>query len=296
MTGASRLGQRHMEQAGRVNTTQAGDWVLLLGPDDKRFLIRLVPGQQHHTHRGFIVHNAMIGQPYGTSIRTQLGHPFLLLQPSTFDLVMHVKRISQIVYPKEIGYILLRLNIIPGARVVEAGTGSGALTLALSRFVRPDGRVYSYEERDDMLALARKNLERVGALDMVELKQRDIRAGFDERGVDALFLDVREPWLFMQQAHAALKGGGFFGSLVPTTNQLSEMLQEMENAGGWLDIEVTEILMRHYKPVGERLRPEDRMVAHTGFLLFARAVAKETGAEVESTEQGTDEREAQRGE
>ncbi len=278
-----------------ANTAQAGDWVLLLAMDRsaKRFLIRLTPGQQMHTHRGFIRHDEIIGQPFGSPLKTQLGHRYLLLQPSTFDLVMHVKRISQIIYPKEIGYILLRLNIIPGAKVVEAGTGSGALTLALARFVRPDGRVYSYEERDDMIELARKNLERVGALDAVELKQRDIRTGFDERGADALFLDVREPWLFLGQAHAALKGGGFFGSLVPTTNQLGDLLQEMETAGGWADIEVTEILMRNYKPVAERPRPEDRMIAHTGYLLFARSVVSAAVPEEPIT---TDEVEAADGE
>lgn len=256
-----------------MNTAQADDLVLLLSPDEKRFLVRLTAGAQLHTHRGYIAHDALIGQTFGSAVQTQLGHSFLLLQPSTFDLVMHIKRASQIVYPKEIGYILLRMNIVPGARVVEAGTGSGALALALARAVGPNGRVFSYEERDDMLTLARKNLERAGVLDIVELKQRDIRAGFDERGADALFLDVREPWLFLAQAHAALKGGGFFGSLVPTTNQLSDLLQEMERLGDWADIEVLEILMRRYKPIAERLRPEDRMVAHTGYLLFARSVA-----------------------
>ena len=256
-----------------MNTAQADDLVLLLSPDEKRFLVRLTAGAQLHTHRGYIAHDALIGQTFGSAVQTQLGHSFLLLQPSTFDLVMHIKRASQIVYPKEIGYILLRMNIVPGARVVEAGTGSGALALALARAVGPNGRVFSYEERDDMLTLARKNLERAGVLDIVELKQRDIRAGFDERGADALFLDVREPWLFLAQAHAALKGGGFFGSLVQTTNQLSDLLQEMERLGDWADIEVLEILMRRYKPIAERLRPEDRMVAHTGYLLFARSVA-----------------------
>ena len=264
-----------------MTTAQAGDWILLLAQDRsaKRFFLRLILGQQLHTHRGFIRHDDVIGQPFGSFVKTQLGQRFLLLQPSTFDFVMHVKRISQIIYPKEIGYILLRLNIVPGARVVEAGTGSGALTLALSRFVQPNGRVYSYEERDDMFALARKNLDRGGVLDVVELKQRDIRAGFDERGVDALFLDVREPWLFIAQAHAALKSGGFFGSLVPTANQVSDLLQEMETAGGWADIEVIEILMRKYKPVAERLRPEDRMIGHTGYLLFARAIERAELAE-----------------
>jgi tRNA (adenine57-N1/adenine58-N1)-methyltransferase len=275
-----------------VNTAQADDLVLLIAPDEKRFLIRLMPSQQLHTHRGYIPHDAIIGQPFGAAVKTQLGIRFLLLQPSTFDLVMHIKRASQIVYPKEIGYILLRMNIVPGARVIESGTGSGGLTLALSRFVRPGGHVFTYEEREDMIELARKNLERIGALDVVELKQRDIRAGFDERSVDALFLDVREPWMFLAQAHAALKGGGFFGSLVPTANQLTDLLREMESFGGWTDVEVIEILMRQYKPVADRLRPEDRMVAHTGYLLFARAVIRErsrtetAGAEIEEGPDG----------
>ena len=257
-----------------MNTAQSNEFVLLIGPDDKRFLVRLTPGQRLDTHHGFIPHDVIIGQPFGSRVKTQLDHAYLLLQPATYDLVMRVKRASQIVYPKEVGYIIVRMNILPGARVVEAGTGSGALTLALARCVRPNGCVYSYEERADMLELAHKNLERAGALDVVELKQRDIRAGFDERDADALFLDVREPWLFLAQAHAALKGGGFFGALVPTTNQVSDILQEMETRGGWADLQVVEILVRHYKPVAERLRPEDRMVGHTGYLLFARAMAK----------------------
>jgi tRNA (adenine57-N1/adenine58-N1)-methyltransferase len=275
-------------ERGIVNTAQPNEIVLLISPDEKRYAVRLTPGQRLDTHDGYILHDAIIGQPFGVRVKTQLGHAYVLLQPSTYDLVMRVKRISQIVYPKEIGYIVLRMNIVPGARVVECGTGSGALTLALARLVRPNGRVYTYEERDDMLALARKNLERAGALDVVELKQRDIRAGFDERDADALFLDVREPWLFLAQAHAALKGGGFFGALVPTTNQVSDILQEMERIGGWAELEVIEIFTRHYKPNAERLRPEDRMVAHTGYLIFARALQKsdvrgqtsETGEEV----------------
>lgn len=271
-----------------MNTAQPNEMVLLVSPDEKRYAVRLVSGQRLDTHHGYILHDAIIGQPFGTTIKTQLGHAYLLLQPSTYDLVMHVKRISQIVYPKEIGYILLRMNIVPGTRVVECGTGSGALTLALARMVRPNGRVYSYEERDDMLTLARKNLERAGVLDVVELKARDIRAGFDEREADALFLDVREPWLFLAQAHAALKGGGFLGSLVPTTNQVSEILQEMERLGGWAEIEVVEILTRHYKPVAERLRPQDRMVAHTGYLIFARAVQDEIREQRLEIEEGGD--------
>jgi tRNA (adenine57-N1/adenine58-N1)-methyltransferase len=195
-----------------------------------------------------------------------------LLQPSTLDLIMQVKRTSQIIYPKEVGYLLLKMNIFPGQHVVEAGTGSGALTLALARAVQPGGRVHTYEEREEFQENARKNIERVGLAPFVDFKVRDIREGFDERDANALFLDVREPWLFLQQAHAALAGGGFFGALVPTTNQVSDVLAEMERLGRWIEVEVSEILHRFYKPNAERLRPADRMVAHTGYLIFARKV------------------------
>jgi tRNA (adenine57-N1/adenine58-N1)-methyltransferase len=270
-----------------VNTPQLNDLVLLLSPDEKRYLIRLMPNGRIDTNRGYILHNDMVGKEFGTHVKTHMKHNFMLLRPSTSDLVMHTKRISQIIYPKEIGYIILKLNVIPGARIVEAGTGSGGLTMAMARAVAPNGCIYTYEARDDMQANARKNLERTGVLANVEMKLRDIREGFDERDADSLFLDVREPWMFLAQAHAALKSGGFFGSLVPTTNQLSDLLQEMENLGGWADIEVLEILARYYKPVPDRLRPQDRMIAHTGFLLFARAVQKnkiepETKAETET--------------
>jgi tRNA (adenine57-N1/adenine58-N1)-methyltransferase len=255
-----------------MKTTRPGDMVLLLAPDGKRFIQRLTLGQQIHTHLGFMTHDSLVGLVPGSLIKTQIGHSFVLLQPSTLDLVMHVKRTSQIVYPKEIGYILLKMNIVPGTCVVEAGTGSGALTLALARAVQPAGKVYSYEEREEMQANARKNLERAGAIEFVDFKVRDIRAGFDEHDADALFLDVREPWLFLAQAHSALCGGGFFGALVPTTNQVSDVLEEMERLGGWVEVEVSEILHRFYKTNAERLRPSDRMVGHTGYLIFARAV------------------------
>jgi tRNA (adenine57-N1/adenine58-N1)-methyltransferase len=261
-----------------MKTTQPGDMILLLAPDGKRILQKLTPGQQIHTHLGFMTHDSLTGLVYGSLVKTQLGHSFVLLKPSTLDLVMHVKRTSQIVYPKEIGYLLLRMNIVPGTRVVEAGTGSGALTLALARAVQPTGKVYSYEEREGMQANARSNLERASAAEFVEFKVRDIRAGFDERDADALFLDVREPWLFLAQAHAALTGGGYLGSLVPTMNQVSDVLGEMERLGGWIEIEVSEILHRFYKTNAERLRPADRMVAHTGYLIFARAVTARVGA------------------
>jgi tRNA (adenine57-N1/adenine58-N1)-methyltransferase len=152
--------------------------------------------------------------------------------------------------------------------------------------VRPDGQVYSYEKRDDMLRVAAKNLANAGLEHMVELRERDVAdAGFDEREVDALFLDVRTPWLYLDHAREALAQGGFFGAIVPTTNQVSALVEFLD-ARGFHDIEVCELLLRSYKPVPQRLRPTDRMVAHTGFLTFARRLADSALPDVAGEDQG----------
>ena len=258
-----------------MTIAQAGDVVQLVGREQKHFILRLIPGQQLHTHRGILAHDALIGQTLGTEVFTHLGHPFFLLQPSTDDLVREIKRNSQIVYPKDIGFILMKLSVRPGVTVVEAGTGSGGLTTVLAQAVGPTGRVISYEVREDMQNLGRKNLERVGLADRVTFKLRDIASGFDETDAYALFLDVPNPWDYTGQSYRALRSGGFFGSLVPTANQVSELLVSMRREG-FEFVEVCEVFLRYYKPVPERLRPTDRMVAHTGFLIFGRPVIRST--------------------
>lgn len=253
-----------------------GDTVLLVGEDGKRVLVQLQRGGQWHTHRGYIQHDAILDQPLGRMVVTQLGQAFLVLEPSTHDLIRYIKRSTQIIFPKDAAYLVQRLNLFPGRRIVEAGTGSGGLTIALARAVMPTGRVYSYEERLKMSNLAARNLARFGLLDYVELKVQDVAEGFAEREVDAVFLDLREPWQHLDKVREALKDGGFFGSLLPTTNQVSELLRGLE-AQGFLDLEVQELLLRNYKPLADRLRPADRMVAHTGFLVFARKINLATG-------------------
>ncbi len=251
-----------------------GDLLLLLGKDGKRFIVRLSPGAVLHTHRGFIKHDDIIGQPLGGQVASHLEYPFYLLRPSIHDSIMSIKRESQIIYPKESGYVLLKMNVVPGSRVIEAGTGSGALTIALAQGVMPTGKVYSYERREDMIDVATHNLSRLELLQYVELKCRDIVQGFDEKEVDALFMDLREPHLYLTQAREALAGGGFFGALVPTTNQVSALLEGLQREN-FVDLEVSEIFLRRYKTVPARLRPEDRMVAHTGYLVFARPLREE---------------------
>jgi tRNA (adenine57-N1/adenine58-N1)-methyltransferase len=240
-----------------------------MGRDQKTSVIRLEPGTEFHTHRGTIAHDDLIGLPWGTQTTTHLGVPLLLLRPSTDDLVRNLKRTTQIVYPKDAGYILMKTSIAPGCRVIEAGTGSGGLTLVFARAVGPKGRVMSYDSRPDVQELARENLQQLGLADRVTFKIRDIAKGFDERGVDALFLDLPNPWDYLGQAHAALTGGGFLGSILPTANQVINLIGALESAD-YGRIEVEEMLLRPYRTASARLRPKDRLTPHTGYLVFAR--------------------------
>mgnify|MGYP000880654971 CR=1 FL=1 len=265
------------------NRVQAGDIVLLVGKDHREFMFKVTPGQLMQTHRGIIQHDTLIGERWGQTIGTHLNYPYQLLPPSLDQLVRGIRRNTQIIYPKEIGYLLMKMNVGPGTRIIEAGTGSGGLTLALARMVMPHGHVYTYEARQEMSQNAQDNLARLGLNEYVTFKVRDIRDGFDECGVDALFLDVREPCEYLEQAHAALKGGGFFGALVPTANQVIELLTAL-NAYPFGFIEVEELLLRTYKPVPGRFRPNDTMVGHTGFLTFARALIAEAGPDMPESE------------
>jgi tRNA (adenine57-N1/adenine58-N1)-methyltransferase len=260
-----------------MDVAKENDLVLLIGQDRKQFIQRLKAGGQLQTHRGIVRHDDLLGQPLGREIRSHLDYPFVIVEPSTFDLITLLKRTTQIMYPKDIGYVLVKLNVMPGSRVVEAGTGSGGLTLALARAVGGGGRVYSYEVRQDILELAQKNLDGLGLADAVEFKLRDIAEGLDERDVDALFLDVRRPWAYLEQVIEALKDSGFFGAILPTTNQVVELIRALEAVQTFAQIEVEEILVRPYKAVPTRMRPMDRMVAHTGYLIFARKVSREVG-------------------
>lgn len=248
-----------------------GDLAQLVSAQNKRFTIRLTPDAELHTHRGILKHNDLIGVPWGTQIISHLGSPFIIIQPTLSDILLDIKRNTQILYPKDIGYILVTMGIGPGNQVLEAGTGSGSLTTALAYMVGQSGKVVSYESRPEMQNLAKKNLERIGLQDRVDFKLRDIRDGFDERNMDAVFLDVPNPHDYIAQVKEAIKPGGPFGTILPTTNQVSTLLIALKRED-FAFVEVCEVLLRFYKAVPERLRPVDRMVAHTGFLVFARSI------------------------
>lgn len=248
-----------------------GDLAQLVGLTHKHFIFTLKAGGDLQNHRGVIKHDDLIGKPWGSQVFSHMGAPFFLLQPSIADLLNDLPRTTQILYPKDIGYILIMMGIAPGQRVMEAGTGSGSMTIALATAIGAEGKVISYEQKLDTQNLARKNLERVGLASRVDFKLRDIRDGFDETDADAFFLDVQNSFDYIEQVRAALKPGGFFGTILPTFNQVEKTLNSLKKYK-FAFVEVCEILLRFYKSDPNRIRPTDRMVAHTGFLLFARKI------------------------
>ena len=250
---------------------QAGDLAQLVGLTHKHFIFILQPGGEFQSHRGVLKHDELIGKPWGSQVFSHTGAPFYLLQPSMSDVLNELPRNTQILYPKDIGYILIQMGISEGQTVLEAGTGSGSMTIAMATAVGPQGRVISYEKTPDTQNLARKNLERVGLASRVTFKLRDIQEGFDETEADAFFLDVQNPYDYISQVRGSLKPGGYFGTLVPTYNQVEKILYALKQ-NLFAFVEVCELMLRYYKTNPARLRPTDRMVAHTGYLVFARKI------------------------
>ena len=261
---------------------QPGDLAQLVGSTHKNFIIRLENGGELQTHRGILKHDDLIGLPWGSQVFSHMGNSFFLLQPSLADLLRSTRRNTQILYPKDIGFILVTMGIGPGQHVLECGTGSGAMTTALSFAVGPQGRITTYEMRPEMQALAKKNLNRAGLEDRVTFRLANIADGIEEREVDAVFYDLPNPEDYIRQVRTALKPGGFFGCILPTTNQVARLISALKQED-FAFIEVCETLLRYYKPAAERLRPTDRMVAHTGYLIFSRPIIasnKESAKEI----------------
>ena len=253
---------------------QDGDLIQLVGLRFKSFIFRLQKGAYFQSHRGVIQHDDLIGKPWGSQVISHNGSPFFMLQPSLADLIKNLKRNTQIMYPKDIGYILVTMGIGPGQHVLEAGTGSGSLTSAFAFAVGPQGHVTSYEMREEMQRLARSNLELLGLEERVSFRLGNIAQGIEETDVDALFLDLPNPWDYLAQVKSALKPGGHFASLLPTSNQVQQLLRALrEHRFAFID--VCEVLLRFYRADPDRFRPTDRMIAHTGFLIFARPVIVE---------------------
>ncbi|MFN3505217.1 MAG: tRNA (adenine-N1)-methyltransferase [Caldimicrobium sp.] len=246
-----------------------GNYVILYG-SEKKYLLPIKEGL-FHTHKGSINLSELKNKTYGDRILSSTGEPFFILKPTLYDFIMKLKRITQIIYPKDLGYIILKLGVAEGKRYIECGSGSGALTCILAFLVGEGGQVISYEREEKFLQVAKENVKRLGLESRVVFKLKEIKDTFDEKDVDGIFIDTRKPWEILGAAYNALKGGHPLGILVPTANQVSETLRGLKELP-FVDLEVVEILLRKYKINPERLRPEDQMVGHTGYLIFAKKV------------------------
>jgi tRNA (adenine57-N1/adenine58-N1)-methyltransferase len=237
-------------------------------------LVTLRAGESFHSHQGHIAHDAIIGRSEGVRVTTSSGAPLVAFRPSYAEFIVKMPRGAQVIYPKDVGTILIEADVGPGATVLEAGTGSGALTIALARAVDPGGRVISYELREDFAARARANLEAfLGKVpDHVDLRRGDVTDGIPESGIDRVVLDLPEPWRVVPAAVNALRPGAIWCSYVPTIIQVSQTVEALR-AASFAEIATRETLVRTWHVEGQSVRPDHRMVAHTGFVTTGRLLA-----------------------
>ena len=255
------------------NTIAEGDTLLLSYKQRKSYMVKAEAGKDFHTHKGFIRFSDIIGKEYGATVLSSLGVEFVVLKPLLRDYIMKSARQTQINYPKDIALIIMFSGIGPESQVVEAGTGTGALTMSLAFYVQPKGKIHSYEIREEFTAIAQKNLKRAGLIDYVELKNKDITAGIDETDVDSVILDLAVPWLVVPHAYTALKPCGTIVSFSPTIDQVVKTAEALRE-NGFVDIETIECLMRGMQVERGKTRPHTLMTAHTGYITYARKATK----------------------
>ena len=248
-----------------------GERVLLIDAKERRYLLRLKAGETFHTHAGILAHDDIIGKTEGVTVLGSTGREFLVFRPTLADVVLKMPRGAQVIYPKDLGAILIEADIGPGQRVLEAGVGSGALSMAL---LRAGARVVGYELREDFAERARANV--VGQLGEdvdYRVEVRDVTEGIDERELDRVLLDLPEPWEVVPHAALALRPGGILLAYLPTINQTGLLRGALARYGFGL-AETVEILRRTWHVEARSVRPDHRMVAHTGFLTSARVLAR----------------------
>ncbi len=251
------------------NLIEEGDPVLFWFEDDTTYLVTIQKEKKFSIHCGKPVDlGSLIGKPYGSWLETTSNLRALLMEPTIEDFIMKAKRESGIIYPKDAAVLMMKCGIRSGGRVIEVGVGSGSLTTALAAQIAPDGMVYSYDIRDDFLKLAEGNLRKSKLIDHVEFIKREAHELFVQDEVDAIVLDVPEPWHEVENIKKSLKSGGRIASLNPTYNQIEQMSGALAS-GGFIMIEAQEVLVRGILARPGKTRPEQRMVSHTEFLLFA---------------------------
>jgi tRNA (adenine57-N1/adenine58-N1)-methyltransferase len=250
-----------------------GDYVLLCLDPRRTYMVKVEMGKSFHTHKGFMKLDELVGKDFGATVKSSLGIEFTALKPSLTDYIMKSSRKTQITYPKDAALIVMFSGIGPGSRIAESGTGTGALTTALAHYVKPDGKVYTYELREEFQKNAEKNLKRAKLLDFVELKSGDVTAGIEERDLDAVILDLAVPWLVVPHAYEALKPSGTIVSFSPTIDQVVKTTEALKE-NNFILIETVECIMRGMQIERGKTRPHTLMTGHTGYITHARKAIK----------------------
>jgi tRNA (adenine57-N1/adenine58-N1)-methyltransferase catalytic subunit len=254
-------------------TFAAGDRVLLVDAKRRRHLVTLAAGGEFHTHTGVLAHDLLIGQVEGVTVRTTLGSRLVAVRPTLSEYVLEMPRGAQVIYPKDLGPILMLADLFPGARVLESGVGSGALTLAVLRAIGTTGLVTGYELRDDFARRARANVEGFLGPDVpLQIEVRDVYEGIAADDLDRVLLDLPEPWRVVKHAETALHAGGILLAYLPTIGQVARLHEELAGSSFGM-VETLEVLQRTWHVDGQSVRPDHRMVAHTGFLTHARLLS-----------------------
>jgi tRNA (adenine57-N1/adenine58-N1)-methyltransferase catalytic subunit len=244
---------------------------MFIDAKDRTYLVTLKVDGEFHTHAGIVSHNDVIGKPEGSLIRTE-ERSFLVVRPTLAEVVLKMPRGAQVIYPKDLGTILMMADIAPGVRVLEAGVGSGALSMTL---LRAGAEITAYEIREDFADVARKNVEaQLGPNQKYDIHIKDVTVGIDERDFDRVILDMPEPWKVVPHAKESLRPGGIFLSYLPTINQTTQVREALREYGFGFE-ETVEILKRSWHIDGRSVRPDHRMVAHTGFLTMARRLIRD---------------------
>ncbi len=255
-----------------MNIIKDNDLILLIYDKNKQWLLRVRQNEKFDTHKGTIHFDDIIGKQFGTCVFTKpQGFKLRVFKPLPSDFVVKMSRKTQIIYPEDAGLILMYTGIGPGSNVLEAGTGSGALTCILGSYVRPKGRIFSYDIREKSLKQARKNVLKAKLEDVVSIEYGDILQDLEHEDLDAVVLDIATPWLAVKKVKNFLKLSGSFASFSPTIEQVKKTVAALEG-GGFYDIKTFEIMKRVISVKENATRPATRMIGHTGYLTFARRV------------------------
>jgi tRNA (adenine57-N1/adenine58-N1)-methyltransferase len=252
-----------------VATITEDSFILVYRDRKRRWIVRPKENPKLHTHLGILDCGALVGREFGVRVKTSLGDDLVILKPTIEDLVLKLSRRTQVIYPKDLGIIVVKCGIHSGSRVVETGTGSGATTALLAYLVRPEGHVYTYDRNPEYQDVAKRNLERLGLEDSVTFRVGDSKQGLQERDADAGILDVGDPWEVVHAMRESLKPSGMLAVVAPTTNQAEKLVQKMTEEG-FVVVETMEILMRHLEARVGMTRPSNAMIGHTAYLTFGR--------------------------